>query len=101
MRGHAYRGVVTRASTAGVWVRIDSRWPGIEFGPCPLVASAVRIDAQPTTTTAVGDHGAHGHDVPVAQWLPDLIEAGDRVLVIDTGREDFVIVGVLRQGVSA
>jgi hypothetical protein len=100
MRGLAYRGLVTRATTAGVWLRIDGRWPGIEFGPCPIVANIVRIDAQATTTTAVGDHGTHGHTVPAATWLPDLVQAGDRVLVIDTGREDFVVVGVLREGVS-
>lgn len=81
MRGDLYRGVVTRATASGVWVRMDRRWPGVEFGPLPLVANTIRNGIDPTL-------------------LADLVEADDLVLVADTGREDFVILGVLREGVS-
>lgn len=76
-----YRAVVTRATAAGVWVRISSRWPGVEFGPCPMLANAVRMPG-----SVVG--------------LADLIEKGDSVLVAETGPADFVIVGVIRDGVD-
>ena len=67
MRGDTYRAKVTRASGAGVWFTIRSRWPGVEFGPCPT--------------------------------LVDTLYPGDRVLVSDTNREDFVVLGVIFQGV--
>ena len=76
-----YRGIVTRATAAGVWIRIQSRWPGVEFGPCDLVANAVRMP-----DAVVG--------------LADFIEKGDAVLVAETGPADFVIVGVIRGGVD-
>jgi hypothetical protein len=98
MRGDCYRAVVTRASTDGVWFKAESRWPAIEFGPCPLLANFVRIDQQTTSGTAVGDHGSH--TVAAAQWLADLVEAGDEILVSDLNREDFVVLGVIRAGVS-
>lgn len=78
-----YRGTVTRASATGVWITIASQWPGVEFGPCDLVANAVRID-----------------DSPAITGLADLIEPGDKVLVVETGTADFVIVGTIRTGVS-
>jgi hypothetical protein len=78
-----HRAVVTRTSATGVWITIASQWPGVEFGPCDIVANAVRID-----------------DSPVVTGLADLIEPGDDVLVAATGRTDFVIVGTIRTGVS-
>ena len=105
--GAAYRGVVTRAGTSGVFVQINSHWPGVEFGPCDLVANVVRIGPLTTaqaTTSSNGDP-AHTHTVTstVAQteWFADLIEEGDNVLAMETGPDDFLIVGVIRSGVSA
>lgn len=82
MAGSIHRGTVTRTSTTGVWITIASQWPGVEFGPCDIVANAVRID--PSTT-----------------GLADYLEAGDDVLVVATGMADFVIVGTIRTGVSS
>lgn len=76
-----YRGVVTRATAAGVWFRVQSRWPGVEFGPCPLLANAVRMP-----DSIVG--------------LADLIEKGDAVLVAETAPADFVVLGVIRDGID-
>ena len=105
--GAAYRGVVTRAGTSGVYVQINSHWPGVEFGPCDLVANVVRVGPLTTaqaTTSSNGDP-AHTHTVTstVAQteWFADLIEEGDNVLAMETGPDDFLIVGVIRSGVSA
>lgn len=100
MRGDVYRAVVTRASTEGVWFKAESRWPAIEFGPCPILANYVCIDQQTTSGTSVGDHGSHTHTVAASQWLADLIEAGDEILISDLNREDFIVLGVIRTGVS-
>lgn len=78
-----HRGTVTRATTTGVWVMIPATWPGVEFGPCDLVANAVRID-----------------DSPIVTGQADYVQAGDDVLVVETGPADFVIVGTIRTGVS-
>lgn len=83
MAGNIHRGTVTRTSTTGVWITIASQWPGVEFGPCDIVANAVRID-----------------NSPVVIGLADYIEPGDDVLVVATGMADFVIVGTIRTGVS-
>lgn len=83
MPGSIHRGTVTRASATGVWISIASQWPGVEFGPCDIVANAVRID-----------------DSPVVIGLADYLEPGDDVLVVATGPADFVIVGTIRTGVS-
>lgn len=81
--GSMYRGKVTRTSTTGVWVTISSVYPGVEFGPCDIVATKVRID-----------------DSPVIVGMADYIEAGDNVLVVETAPADFLIVGTIRNGVS-
>lgn len=80
MLAGTHRGVVTRASEAGIWIKISADYPGVEFGPCDMVANAVRLDA----TTGIADY----------------IAQGDDVLVIETGPADFVIVGTIRTGVS-
>jgi hypothetical protein len=76
-----YRAVVTRATAAGIWFSVQSRWPGVEFGPCPHLANAVRMPG-----TVVG--------------LADLIERGDSVLVAETAPADFVVLGVIRGGID-
>jgi hypothetical protein len=100
VRGDTYRATVTRVSTDGVWFKAEARWPGMEFGPCPLLANTVRAAGQTTSGTAVGDHGTHTHTTATTQLLPDLIEAGDSILITDLNREDFVVLGVIRTGVS-
>lgn len=79
--GQIFRAKVTRAGVSGVWITIASHWPGVEFGPCDLVANAVRL-----SSTVTG--------------LADLIESGDDVLALATAPADFVIVGTIRTGVS-
>lgn len=94
-----YRGTVTKANAAGVWARIPRLVPKVQFGPMQLVANVVRVG--PLTTSTVS---SHSHTVPQTEWLCDLIEPGDQVLVADLGRPshpDLVVVGVIRQGVSA
>lgn len=81
--GSMYRGKATRATPTGVWITIASVYPGVEFGPCDLVANQVRIDSS-----------------PVIVGLADLIEPGDDVLVVETGPADFLIVGTIRNGVD-
>lgn len=105
--GAAYRGVVTRAGTSGVYVQINSHWPGVEFGPCDLVANVVRVGPLTTTQATTSSNGdpAHTHTVTSTvtqtEWFADLIEEGDNVLAMETGPDDFLIVGVIRSGVSA
>lgn len=59
-----YRGEVTRATTAGVWVRCPALAPGAEFGPLPTCA----------TTLIVGDIVLIADLGTVS--LPDLIVVG-------------------------
>ena len=47
-----YRAVVTRATAAGIWFSVQSRWPGVEFGPCPHLANSVRM---PGTVVGLAD----------------------------------------------
>ena len=105
--GSAYRGVITRAGTSGVYVMINSHWPGVEFGPCDLVANVVRVGPLTSTqaTTSTDGDPAHSHSVtttvPATGWFADLVKEGDKVLAVETGPDDFLIVGVIRGGVSA
>lgn len=80
--GQLYRAKVTRAAATGVWITIASQWPGVEFGPCDIVATSVRL-----SSTVTG--------------RADFIQAGDDVLVAATAPADFVIVGTIRTGVSS
>lgn len=82
--GNLLRGKVTRVSPTGVFVKISAHYPGVEFGPCDLVANVVRVGLTPDDT----------------YWLADLILEGDDVLVADTGNCDFLIIGTIRTGVS-
>jgi hypothetical protein len=104
--GSLYRGVVTRAGPTGVFVTMNAQWPGVEFGPCDIVANIVRVGpltSQQATTSTNGDP-AHSHTVTTntsqTQWFTDLVTAGDTVLVVETGFDDFLIVGVIRSGVT-
>ena len=83
--GSLLRAKVTRAGATGVYVKISAHYPGVEFGPCDLVANIVRVGLDPDDT----------------QWLADLILKGDDVLVVDTGNADFLVVGTIRTSVSA
>ena len=105
-----HRGLVTRASTAGVWVTMAATWPGVEFGPLPLLANVVRVG--PLTGTATGTTGSggdpsHTHSFTgstsnaMTEWLADKIVAGQRVLVAEVDTDDFIVLGVMRGGVSA
>lgn len=73
-----YRGKVTRATTAGIWVTISSTWPGVEFGPIDLVAN----------DTETGG-------------LADQIVKDDTVLIAETSPADFIVLGTIRKGVGA
>jgi hypothetical protein len=84
MRSSLYRALVTRVAPAGVHVRMDAHWPGVEFGPLPILANGVRIDLSPIT---VG--------------MADFISKGDYVLVAETTTDDFIVLGVIRNGVSS
>lgn len=97
--GELHRGVVTRTSPNGVWVKMQSRWPNVEFGPLPILANAVRVGPITSANTDDGD-GPHQHTVAKTTWLADLVAKGDNVLVAETSTDDFVILGVLRRGVS-
>lgn len=101
-----YRANVTRASTSGVWVTIPRYVAGAEFGPLEVVANTVRVGPTTSQTTNDGGLGAsdHAHDTLQTEWLCDLVEPGDKVLVTNLGSDtlpDFVVIGVLRTGVSA
>lgn len=82
--GNLMRAKVTRVGPTGVWITISAHYPGIEFGPCDLVANIVRVGLDPDDTW----------------WLADLITEGDDVLAVDTGNSDWLIVGTIRTGVS-
>lgn len=93
-----FRGTVTRASTAGVWVRAPARWPGVELGPLPCVVPVVRDLAE---VTGPAGEGPHVHTVPARDLLVDRVAPGDAVVVADLGREDYVVIGVIRAGVDS
>ena len=81
--GDVYRAKVSRTGVDGVHVEIPMHFPGVEFGPLDLVASTVRLDLS-----------------PVVNGMADFVQAGDVVLVVDTGSADFLVVGTIRSGVS-
>lgn len=93
--GSLMRAKVTRAGATGVWITINAHYPGVEFGPCDLVANIVRVGPLTTETAS-----SHAHGVLVTQWLADLIHEGDDVLAVDTGSNDWLIVGTIRTGIS-
>ena len=97
--GQIYRGKVTRASAAGVWIMISSHWPGVEFGPCDIVATAVRLPA--ATTSVASSPDPHQHTLAAKTLVADFIKTGDDVLVLSTAPADFLVVGTIRTGVSA
>lgn len=103
-----YRATVTRASASGVWVVIPRYVAGAEFGPLEVVANQVRVAyGTPIVTEDTNDGGLnaqdHSHEIDRTDWLADFIEVGEKVLVTNLGTDnlpDFVVIGVLRQGVS-
>lgn len=97
MAGSIHRGTITRTSPTGAWITIASQWPGVEFGPCDIVANAVRVG--PLTAQA-GGSPSHTHTIAKTEWAADYLQPGDAVLVVTTGPADFVIVGIIRTGIS-
>jgi hypothetical protein len=83
--GMVYRAKVTRATTKGVWFTINSTFPGVEFGPCDILANFVRL---------------HNKVPPDIIGIADYIQKGDIVLVVDTDSDDFVVVGSIQSGVT-
>lgn len=98
MPASMHRAIVTRVGATGIHVRIDARWPGVEFGPLAILANGVRVG--PVSTASSGSP-AHTHSVSQSTWAADYIVKGDYVLVAETTTDDFIILGVIRDGMSA
>lgn len=89
MPSGVYRGTITGLNGpqgAGIYVTVKLLNDGHAFGPCALTATAANYGSD-TGDTAVGDHGAHHHD------LAGPLAVGDRVLVaLVAGRPNDVVI---------
>lgn len=70
-------GIVSRVTTAGVWVRVDSTYPGQELGPLP---AAIRRNGGTV-------------DALTTDYAED-----DRVLIIEDTPNDFIVLTILKGG---
>lgn len=93
-------GKVTRANAEGVWVKMQASFPGVEFGPLPILANGVIVGPY-TTSSALSGAEAHTHTVAKKTEIADQITAGDTVLVAEVTRDDFIVLGKVRKGVSS
>lgn len=102
------RGVVTRATSAGVYVQIPSLYGTAELGPLDAIVPRMRRPARSTGSagthdhsTAVGSDGAHTHTIAQTDSNVDRFAAGDRVLVAAVDAGDWIVLGRIGTGVNA
>ena len=102
------RGVVTRATSAGVWVQMKTLYGDAEIGPLDAIVPRMRRPSRSTSSagahdhaSAVGSDGAHTHTLAQVDTNADRYAAGDRVLVAAVGPGDWIVLGRLSTGVNA
>lgn len=102
------RGVVTRATSAGVYVQIPSLYGSAELGPLDAIVPRMRRASRSTGSagahdhsSAVGSDGAHTHTIAQIDSDVDRFTAGDRVLVAAVDAGDWIVLGRIGTGVNA
>ena len=102
------RGVVTRATSAGVYVQIPSLYGTAELGPLDAIVPRMRRPSRSTSSAgahthagAVGSDGAHTHTLAEVDTNADRFAAGDRVLVAAVDAGDWIVLGRIGTGVNA
>lgn len=107
LRTGLHRGVVTRATSAGVYVQMRDLYGSAEVGPLDFIGPKLRRPAR-TTESAGHSHGgdttgdgAHTHDIAQVDNVADRFATGDRVLVADVGPGDWVVLGRIETGANA
>lgn len=91
-----YRGTVTRASAAGLWVTIDPLG-STQLGPLDHLAGRIANHQFTDNDTGTGAGGSATETLTHAQR----INVGDRVLVVDLGTDDYLVLGRIVTGVPA
>ena len=107
------RGVVTRATSAGIYVQMPDLYGFSEIGPLDFIGPKLR---RPARTTAAGGTsptgsggdpahthtiGTHTHDLAQVDNVADRFATGDRVLVATVGPGDWVVLGRIETGANA
>ena len=114
------RGVVTRATSAGVYVQIPSLYGKAEIGPLDFLGPRLRRPSETSTSAGTHTHsistdgldphnhggstgsaGSHTHDMPAATYTADRYTSGDRVLVAAVDAGDWIILGRIETGANA
>lgn len=93
-------GKVTRANTSGIWVKMQADFPGVEFGPIPLLANGVTVGPY-TSDEQLDPPYKHSHTIAKHTEIADVIAAGDTVIVAEISRDDFIVLGKVRKGLSS
>jgi hypothetical protein len=107
LRSGFHRGVVTRATSAGVYVQMPDLYGTAEIGPLDFIGPKLRRPARSTDSAGHshgGDttgNGAHTHGLPQVDNVADRFATGDRVLVADVGPGDWVVLGRIETGANA
>ena len=93
------RGVVTRATTAGVYVQMPDLYGSSEIGPLDFICPKLRRPARSTGSANGPD--AHTHSIAQVDNVADRFATGDRVLVATVGPGDWVVLGRIETGANA
>lgn len=92
------RGIVTRASAAGVYVQLPSLYGTAEIGPIDAIAPKLRRPSRSTGSANGPD--AHTHTLAQVDTVVDRYAAGDRVLVAAVDSGDWIVLGRIETGVT-
>lgn len=93
------RGVVTRATSAGVWVQMPDLYGSSEVGPLDYVGPKLRRPARSTGSANGPD--PHTHTLAQVDNVADRFATGDRVLVATVGPGDWIVLGRLETAANA
>jgi hypothetical protein len=99
LRSGMNRGVVTRATTAGVYVQLPDLYGSSEVGPLDYIGPKLRRPARATASANGPD--AHTHNLAQVDTVADRFATGDRVLVASVGPGDWVVLGRIETGANA
>ena len=98
LRSGFHRGVVTRATSAGVYVQMPDLYGKAEIGPLDFIGPKLRRPARSTDSANGPD--PHTHSLAQVDNVADRFATGDRVLVADVGAGDWVVLGRLETGAN-
>lgn len=92
------RGVVTRATSAGVYVQLPSLYGTSEIGP--LDALVPRLRRPSRSTSSANGPDPHTHTLAQIDTDVDRFATGDRVLVAAVEPGDWIVLGRIGTGVN-